>query len=139
MTPFHSYVESVRNKGFSWGDHDCITFANNACALQIGHGFADEFLGNYESAKGALRTYRRWLKNSNYDNLTDAVDSRLNRLKTNMPPIGSIVAEPFKSKDGVLPVQFGVSLGRLCGFVGKKGLVFAKPSDRMMFWSVENA
>tara|TARA_R100001443_G_scaffold8924_1_gene18381 strand:+ start:986 stop:1402 length:417 start_codon:yes stop_codon:yes gene_type:complete len=135
---FDDYIESVRNKGFSWGDHDCITFANKACALQIGHGFADEFLGKYETAKGAMLTYRRWLKATHYADLVAGVDDRLNRLNTNMPPIGSIVAEPFKNKNGVLPIQFGVSLGRLCGFVGKRGLVFAKSSSRMMFWSVQS-
>lgn len=136
---FNGYIESVRLKAFSWGDHDCITFANKACAMQQGKGFADEFLGKYSTRKGALLTYQRWLKTTDYNNLIDGVDDRLQRLKTTIPPIGSIVSE--KENDvgsGVLPMRFGVCLGRWIAFVGDDGFVWSPPTNQMIFWGVRN-
>lgn len=133
---FNDYIEQSRFRPFSWGDHDCITFANKACALQRGKGFADEFLGEYTTAKGALITYRRWLRSTKHKDLVSAVDSRLTRLNTTLPPIGSIVAEPYDKKEGVLPIVFGVCIGRVVCFVGTSKLSIDPVTSDMMFWGV---
>ena len=135
---FNDYIEESRFRPFSWGDHDCITFANKACKLQRGEGFADEFLGKYKTAKGALITYKRWLMSTDHKDLVSAVDSRLMRLNTNIPPIGSIVAEKHEDQDGVLPIVFGVCIGRVVCFVGTCKLSIEPVTSDMMFWGVEN-
>lgn len=138
MSAFDKYLEQSRQKPFAWGDHDCITFANKACAAQKGYGFADEFLGKYTTSQGALLTYRRWLKSSNHSTLIEAVDDRLERLKTNIPPIGSIVAKQDDLANAVLPIKFGVCVGRLIAFVGADKLVLGQPSNDMIFWGVSD-
>ena len=138
MIAFDRYLEQSRKKPFAWGDHDCITFANKACAAQKGYGFADEFLGKYTTSKGALLTYQRWIRSTKYDSLINAVDDRLDRLKTNIPPIGSIVAKQDNLADAVLPIKFGVCVGRLIAFVGADKLVLRQPSSDMIFWKVRN-
>lgn len=138
MSAFDKYLEQSRQKPFAWGDHDCITFANKACAAQKGYGFADEFLGKYTTCQGALLTYRRWLKSSNHSTLIEAVDDRLERLKTNIPPIGSIVAKQDNLTNAVLPIKFGVCVGRLIAFVGADRLVLRQPSSDMIFWGVSD-
>ena len=130
-----SYIEAVRSQPFSWGAHDCLTFANNAVAEQRGSGFADDFLGGYTNAKGALLKYQKWLRNTHFSDLLQGMNSRLQRIETKYPPRGAVAAMPVSGE--VLPVAFGVVAGRFCCFVGDNGLQFMTPQDGFLFWGVE--
>ena len=70
--------------------------------------------------------------------MVSAVDSRLTRLNTTLPPIGSIVAEPYDKKEGVLPIVFGVCIGRVVCFAGTTRLSIEPVTPRMIFWGVTN-
>ena len=129
-----NYAASVLYKPFTWGEHDCVTFANNAAIAQTGVGFADEFIGKHTSARGALVAYKRFLKVSGYKDLIEGFDDRLHRLKTNFPPRGAIIASPAKKDDNVMPWVFGVCLGRDLAFVGEDKLVYYPPEISMMYW-----
>lgn len=129
------YVNSVRSRPFSWGTHDCLTFANDAVVEQRGYGFADDLVGGYTSAKGALLKYRRWLKSTQFNDLVHGMDSRLPRINIKFPPRGAVAAIPLRN--GVLPFAFGVAVGRHCCFVDDNGLQFITPKESFLFWGVE--
>jgi len=129
-----NWIDSVRDKPFSWGPHDCITFANNAAIKMRGFGFADEFIEGYSTKKGAMVRYRRFLEESGYSDLTEGLDDRLTRLKTNYAPRGSIVALP---QEGVLPFAFGVQIGKYCAFVGDNGLLLLYPEPNFLYWGLK--
>lgn len=131
-----SFIEKVRLEPFSWGKNDCLTFANNAVKAQRGYGFADEKLGVYSNASVALLRYGRLLKNSDYNDIIDAVDDSLTRINTNYPSRGNIVAMP-QADNKVLPFTFGVSVSQYCAFVADQGLVFLKPTNGFLYWGLE--
>lgn len=130
-----SYIESVRNKPFKWGAHDCLTFSNSALAEQRGRGFVDDLIGGYTTARGALMKYQKWLRHTQFTDLLHGMDCRLQRIQSKYPPRGAVAAMPVSGE--VLPVAFGVVAGRLCCFVGDNGLLFIKPQDGFLFWGVE--
>jgi len=129
------YIEAVRSQPFSWGAHDCLTFANHAVAEQRGSGFADDFLGGYTTAQGALLKYQRFLRHAQFTDLLHFMDCRLQRIQSKYPPRGAVAAMPVSGE--VLPVAFGVVAGRLCCFVGDNGLQFMTPQDGFLFWGLE--
>lgn len=127
------WIDTMRDRPFQWGPHDCITFANNAAIQMRGFGFADEFLDGYTTQRGAMLKYQRFLRESRYTDLIDGLDDRLTRLNTNYAPRGSVVAMP---QDGVLPLSFGVQLGKHCAFVGDNGLVLSYPERNFLYWGL---
>jgi|DEB0MinimDraft_4_1074332.scaffolds.fasta_scaffold179037_2 hypothetical protein len=132
------WIDAIRNKPFQWGPHDCITFANNAAIQMRGYGFADEFLDGYSTQRGAMIKYQRFLRKSNYADLIDGLDDRLSRLNTNYAPRGSISAQLSKNENNVLPLCFGISIGKHIAFVGDNGLVLEYPSENMLYWSLSD-
>lgn len=130
------YVRSVRNKPFSWGDHDCITFANN-CVKEIqGSGFVDQYLSKYKTPQGALRRLNSCLKKAEFDSLESYLDSVLIRTDTAYPPRGCVAAMPMEEAS-VLPFALGIAIDQHCVFVGNKGLLFVKPKPDFIFWSID--
>jgi hypothetical protein len=129
-------IEVVRLKPFSWGENDCLTFANKACFAQRGFGFADKELNGYKSATGALLKCQKWFRDNGYSDMVEAIDNRLTRIDTKYPPRGSIVAAPSNT-DNVIPFSFGVSVNQYCAFVSYEGLVFIKPKSGFLYWSIE--
>jgi len=130
-----AYIERVRLAPFKWGQHDCLTFANNGVAAQRGVGFADDFLTGYTTARGALVKYQRWLRHTDCTDLLHGVDSQLQRIDGKHAPRGAVAAMPVAGE--VLPVAFGLVVGRMCCFVGDAGLVFTPPRGDFIFWSAE--
>lgn len=133
LARFLAYVESVRSIGFQWGCHDCLTFANNAAKEYRGFGFADDWLGGYDSDIGAAIHSRRLLRQLGFSGIVDAVDSRLKRFNAKYPPRGSIVGRPC---NGILGYAFGVVVSERLAFVGKNGLDFLKKESTDIFWSL---
>ena len=132
-----SYIDDVRNEPFQWGVHDCLTFANGATTAQCGSGFADDcLLCEYETPRGALLKFHRWMRANDYSDIVEAVDDRLNRIYAKFLPRGAIVGMPQASND-VLPFSFGVSIGQHCAFVAAKGLIFLKPRSDFLCWGLE--
>lgn len=126
------YINERSSKPFEWGKQDCITFANNAYHLIKGYGFADEFIGGYTTAKGAAVAHAKFLKKTGYKDIIEGFDDRMERLKTNCPPRGAIIAKP--QDDTFMPFSFGIMANQYCAFVGEQSLVFLNPTDDMMCW-----
>lgn len=129
------YVDSVRKKPFTWGEHDCLTFANNCVIEQRGYGFDDDYLVDYDTEEGAVAVYEQWLADTGYSNIVEGLDNKFERV-TGFPPRGSIVAMPTEN-GAVFPYSFGIMVTRYAAFVTDKGLLMVRPDDTFLAWRIE--
>lgn len=136
LSRLNEYLESVRHKPFAWGTHDCMTFANDCVRAQRGTGFADDWLGSYRTPKQCLAHYMRKLRSNNRLDIIDGMDHRLNRIRTTIPPRGSIVAKPVSNDEAFTGFALGVAVSDLAAFVGPDGLNFMPIQGRDIFWSI---
>lgn len=129
------FIKNCRDKPFVWGEHDCLTFANNAVIVQRGYGFTGDKLGKYKTAKGAASAYTRWLKASGCSSIIEGVDAELERV-VGFPPRGSVVAMP--TPDGaIFPYSFGVMVSHLAAFITESGLKMIVPNSTFIAWRIE--
>jgi len=128
------FIKEVMNKPFTWGEHDCLTFANNAVIAQRGYGFADKYLGKYKTVIGATGAYGRWLESSGCSNIVEGLDQQFERVE-GFPPRGSIVAMPAP-QGAVFDYSFGVMASQFAAFVAEEGLVMVKPTNEFIAWRV---
>lgn len=134
MDALTAYVESVKDTPFRWGQHDCVTFTNEALRIQTGAGYVENFDAIYHTPKMAHTTLLAHLGDEGGQTLLDALDSRLNRLKTTIPPKGSIVAR--KTDDGVFGWALGVAMTHRAAFIGADGLAFVVMNCDDLFWGI---
>ena len=130
------YVDSLRDYPFVWGEHDCLTFVNKCVEIIRGESFADDWLGEYTTGRGAFRTYRKLLYTQEYDTVVDMLDDRLERFTGRFPPRGSVVGRPCDQTLGVLPVSLGIIISDLAAFLGNDGMVISTLYEDDLFWSV---
>jgi len=128
------FINSVRKKPFSWGDHDCLTFANNAVIAQKGTGFDSGYLSGYDDVKGAIKAYNTFLEESGYTDIIDGLDQTFERV-TGFPPRGSVVAMPV-SDGAVFPYSFGIMVSKYAAFVSEEGLLMVVPDNTYLAWSI---
>jgi len=122
----NSYLESVRNKPFEWGVHDCLHFAIGAAEAQTGAEFP---LPKYEGIKGAIALCKRLC-------LVSELDKRFARCG-HVPPVGSIVAVRDTEREAI-GYRLGVVVSDKAAFVSPKGLVFAKlRPETDLYWIVK--
>ena len=126
------FINENRNKPFLWGSHDCILFANKAAHALRGRGFCDDLIGQYDGLN-ACRFYRKGLRAGGYKDITDAIDTRLNRLI--FPSKGAIVAR--KMPNEFLGYRIGVCIGQKIAFVGAAGLQFEGLDTEDIAWGLE--
>lgn len=122
--PLLEFIDSVRDKPFKWGSHDCIHFTAACVGLQLGVNFK---LPKYATYVGALR------KSKSY-NIVQTLDGLFTRV-TALPTTGAIVAIPdpedrtFGYAIGIVSYTHGV-------FVAKNGLEFKRLSGDELFWTI---
>ena len=121
---------------FVWGEHDCLTFVNKCVEIIRGESFADDWLGEYTTGRGAFKTYRKLLYTQEYDTVVDMLDDRLERFTGRFPPRGSVVGRPCDQTLGVLPVSLGIIISDLAAFLGNDGMVISTLYEDDLFWSV---
>jgi hypothetical protein len=128
------YIDDCKDKGFIWGQWDCLKFVNGAVKAQRNVGFADDWFGSYSTPRGAALNYARITRYGIYNDIIDGLDDRLSRCL--LAEVGSIVA--IKSEGEVLGYSLGVRVDKRSAFVGEKGLflLFAEV-NRCITWSVE--
>tara|TARA_R110002110_G_scaffold394059_2_gene608090 strand:+ start:240 stop:656 length:417 start_codon:yes stop_codon:yes gene_type:complete len=126
------YIDDCKDKGFRWGQWDCLKFVNGAVKAQRNVGFADDWFGSYSTPRGAALNYARITRYGIYNNVIEGIDDRLSRCS--LAEVGSIVA--IKSGTDVLGYSLGVKVDRRTAFVGENGLLFADV-NRYITWSVE--
>ncbi len=126
-------IEEARSKPFEWGVHDCVTFADGACLVQTGKGFAADWVGKYSTALEARRFFARRMRAGGYTDCIHAMDKRLIR-GLGFPKQGSIIArEAEKQCTGF---TLGVAISTKAAFVGDSGLVFDRIVPTDIWWYV---
>lgn len=128
------YIREKRNQPFSWGDNDCLTFADGAVKAMTGAGFTDGHLGGYKTAKGATGAFKRWQNKTGFSDIIEGIDAKFERV-IGLPPRGSVVAMP--TPDGaVFPYSIGVMASHLAAFVSEDGLIMVVPTKDFIAWRV---
>lgn len=121
-------VESVRGKSFSWGTHDCATWAFDIRRdLTGGEDIAALWRGRYRTALGAHRVMKRL----GWDSLEAAGRDLLG-----MPLSTVLQAKRGDLVLGGLDPAFGVCVGARAAFVAPDGLVFLSLVSCSLAWRV---
>ena len=116
-----TYLKSVKDVPFKWGQQDCLIFTNNAWREMYGYGWADDWLGRYMD--GVRPLSRKELQEEyGYRTFTEAVDERLTRIDY-LPPRGSLVTTR-KARRWAIGNALGISVGTKAAFVAKDGIVY---------------
>ena len=144
MVPNHDielakYIDECRDRPFAWGFHDCLTFAAGCVYVQTGRATLSDMLGDYTCPMSALIHARRRIKKFDYPSdvsIIDALDERLDRVKTPYPARGSITARRA-DQNLVTGYALGVRLRRHSAFVYETGMVFLNWEPDDLYWSVE--
>ena len=126
------YLYNCKDRGFSWGNWDCLKFVNGAVKAQRNVGFANDWFGSYSTPRGAALNYARITRHGIYNNIIEGLDDRLSRCS--LAEVGSIVA--IKSDGQVLGYSLGIKVDSRTAFVGEKGLILFN-LNRYMAWSVK--
>lgn len=130
-TRLNEYLKSVSEETFVWGQHDCLTFTNDAYRAMYGEGWAEDWLGRYMDDTRVLR--RGELKKEfGYSNFDKAVDGKLHRLE-HIPPLGALVTTK-KARKWVTGVAMGICTGSKAVFLDKVGLVYLPLDDVEKAW-----
>jgi hypothetical protein len=129
------YVESVREKSFEWGKFDCLIFANGAVRAQTGKGFCNDWMGDYTDAQSCYKHALRLLKANRWDNIVEAIDTRLTRLQSLMPHRGNIIGRQQEHMS-VTGISLGVAVSDQIAFVGNNGIEFSAPQEDDIFWLI---
>jgi len=133
---FVDYIDSVRDRPFAWGSHDCLTFTNTSSIMLTGKGYADDWIGAYKDVRSAVRWYIGLLDEQGFGDIVEAVDNRLERIKCIAPPFGSLVGRRHETAHNVTEVVFGISVSKKVAFVEEQGLVFLSVDKDDIFWSL---
>ena len=130
------HINSLRDYPFMWGENDCLTFVNKCVEVMRGDSFADDWVGDYTTAQGAFRKYRKLLYTQEYDTVIDVLDDRLERFTGRFPMRGSVVGRPVDQTIGIIPVMLGIVISDLGAFVSEQGMIFSTLDENDLFWSV---
>lgn len=120
-TNLNEYLREVKDKPFSWGKHDCLTFSNSAFKSYHGWGWAEDYLGTYLDGTEPLipSKLKKKYKVSDWDDLIPETLEEIDYV----PPKGSLVATK-KVERWMIGYSLGISLGLKAAFVGRKGLQY---------------
>ena len=130
-----AYLKAVRATPFAWGSHDCLTFTNDAWQSMYGHGWADEWIGNYmqgDKVIGRSELRKELWRLHGANTLEDAIDTRWKRVD-GVPPLGALVTTK-KARKWITGVAMGVCAGSKCAFLDKVGVIYLPMDDIESAW-----
>jgi len=124
-------IEPYKNKGFKWGEHDCVIFSGNVASELSGVELTiiSESLGEYDSPKTALRR----LKHYGIEKLEDLFDQYFERILPLKAQRGDIV---LCEHEGLWNKAFAVVLGVHAVTTSEKGLVKVPMQHWLNGWRV---
>lgn len=126
----NKYLDSVVDKPFEWGVHDCFTFTNGAWQAMYEHGWADDWIGKYMTGGQPMRR-DQLRKTFKFSDLNQALNSRLKPYER--PVFGSLVTTK-KCQRWMTGYAMGISLGSRCVFLGREGLIKLHAEDIESCW-----
>lgn len=104
------YLDSVRDKPFCWGRHDCALHSANAVLAMTGEDFAAEFRGKYRSVAGSVRALRLY-------GAGDLASTMTAKFGESISPAFAQRGDVVMSSTGDL----GICMGPSAFFVGQEG------------------
>jgi hypothetical protein len=119
-----AYIRAVRDVPFAWGEHDCLTFTNNAYRAMYGAGWADDWLGRYMIDGSPMRRRALMAELSaecGVPSLEAAIDSKMTRVPH--PPRGALVTTKHAQR-WITGVAMGICIGTRGVFLGKEGVIY---------------
>ena len=122
----NAYLRAVKNKPFVWGQHDCLTFTNDAFTAMYGKGWADDWLNRYMVNERPMRR-NELMREFRCSNFNRAVDKRLQRVGC-VPPLGALVTTK-KARKWVTGSAMGIYAGTKCAFLDKVGVIYLPLDD----------
>ena len=120
----HDAIQAARERPFSYGTHDCATFAFNVRLALTGEDVAAEWRGRYSTELGA----KRMLTRLGHEDVAGLATHHLGEPQ----PVGLSRRGDIVLIDGAL----GVCVGAKCAFAGHSGLVFHRLLDCTKAWRV---
>lgn len=112
------YLEAQRGKRFKLGQHDCLTFTNDAWRVMHGAGYADDLLERYiGKGKKALR------EEYSVHSLQELLDNRLTRCEQLVPPLGALVTTK-EARRWHTGVALGIAVGVTAVFLGADDVIY---------------
>jgi hypothetical protein len=127
----NAYIKTVRGDEFVWGQHDCLTFTNDAFKAMYGAGWADDWLGRYMDGTRILG--RNELKTEfGFGEFSKAVDTKLMQIN-HVPPLGALVTTK-KARRWVTGVAMGICTGSKVAFLDKVGVIYLPIDDIDQAW-----
>ena len=127
----NAYIKTVRGDEFVWGQHDCLTFTNDAFKAMYGAGWADDWLGRYMDGTRILG--RNELKTEfGFGEFGKAVDTKLMKIN-HVPPLGALVTTK-KARKWVTGVAMGICTGSKVAFLDKVGVIYLPIDDIDQAW-----
>ena len=122
----NAYIKAMSDKPFVWGQHDCLTFTNDAFKAMHGDGWADDWLGRYMEGSRVFRR-REMVKEFGYSDFYRAVDDKLDRIE-HVPPLGALVTTK-KARKWVTGAAMGICTGSKGAFLDKVGVIYLPLDD----------
>ena len=126
-----AYIRGVRDVPFKWGEHDCLTFTNNAYRAMYEAGWADDWLGRYMIDGRPMRR-RELMAEFGCATLDEAIDSRMDRI--GFPPRGALVATD-QARRWVTGAALGICVGTRGVFLGEQGVIYLPLDAVKKAWS----
>ena len=113
----NNFISQIKDKPFSWGEHDCLTFTNSAFREMYGEGWADDWFGRYNEKSGVKALQEEF----GYKTCIEAVDDKLTRIDY-VPPLGSLITTK-EAKRWITGFAMGISNGKRGVFLSEGGLI----------------
>lgn len=121
------HIEEWRHKKFEWGKADCALFCLYAEKAMCGSSRFDDFLGQYQSAKGSVRA----LMKLGGGDLSSSVDARLVKIEVAQAQRGDVALISTPDGDALSLV-----IGDKVAAMGRNGLVFLPLQSVKKVWKV---
>lgn len=121
----NAYLREVRDRPFQLGQHDCLTFTNEAFRRMYGAGWADDWIGRYcVQHDYGLRPLRKDQLRAEFGEFCflSAVSKRLDRIR-HTPPKGALIVSD-RVRRMTIDYAMGICVGLKGAFLSDKGVVY---------------
>lgn len=131
----NDYLKANKSEKFVFGQHDCLTFTNNAWRAMYGHGWADDWVDKYITDGAIIRKSelrKELFRMHGKDTFEAAIDTRWKRVD-GVPPLGALVTTK-KARKWITGVAMGVCTGSKAAFLDKVGMIYLPLDDIDAAW-----
>ncbi len=130
----NQYIRDVRSKPFRWGEHDCLTFTNDAFKAYHGFGYADDWVGQYMNGSDPILP-SRMREQFRAETFDEAIERKLKRIDF-VPPRGALVATK-KVERWLIGYALGICVGIKAAFLSRSGLMYLPLEEIDRAWVPE--